>query len=448
MKNRIIKIDEKIILEFQWIPPGEFLMGSPETENGHEESESPQHRVMLTSGFWMGKYPVTQQQWQTLMGFNPSKFVDMQHPVEMVNWNDAQKFILRFNELNRGTFRLPTEAEWEYACRCETTTRFYSGDSERDLDRVAWYAANSDAHPHPVGKKGPNSLGLYDMHGNVFEWTADWYGPYVPDLAVDPAGRPEGTKRVLRGGCCLCDPQNCRAANRYAKAPDGKNFNIGFRVVMSTESETSEKSSMMEKGKPTMNKIQVYDPPMCCSTGVCGPSVDEKLVRFAADLDRLKSQGFLIERYNLSQQPGEFVKNSLVKTALEKEGNNCLPIILFDGAVVHKGSYPARQELAALVGLSVPQAQKLVSAEVRELVAIGAAIACNCEMCFKSHYDKARKLGISDEDMLDAVEMGLKVKEASAQSIKELAYKYLKKDEKAEAANTGSNGCCASSNCC
>jgi formylglycine-generating enzyme required for sulfatase activity len=158
MENRIIKIDENIILEFQWIPPGEFMIGSPETENGHEESESPQHRVRLASGFWMGKYPVTQQQWQTLMGFKPSKFVDMRHPVEMVNWNDAQKFILRLNELDRGTFRHPTEAEWEYACRSQTTTRFYSGDSERDLDSVAWYAANSDAHPHPVGKKGPNEF--------------------------------------------------------------------------------------------------------------------------------------------------------------------------------------------------------------------------------------------------------------------------------------------------
>jgi AhpD family alkylhydroperoxidase len=195
-----------------------------------------------------------------------------------------------------------------------------------------------------------------------------------------------------------------------------------------------------------MKKIQIYDPPMCCSTGVCGPSVDEKLVRFAADLDWAKGQGFIVERYNLSQQPSEFVNNSLVKTTLEKEGNDCLPIILVDGAVIHKGSYPTRQKLAELVGPTMPSTLKIMTAEVRELVAIGAAIACNCEMCFKFHYDKARKLGISDEDMFDAVDTGIKVKNSPAQSIKDLAYKYLKKETQKEA--SGGSGCCSGSGCC
>lgn len=213
MKSCVIKLEKDVILELLWIPPGEFIMGSPETEIGHEATESRQHRVRFTSGFWMGRYPLTQQQWQAVMGSNPSRFVDPCQPAAMVSWFDAQEFINRINEFHQGIFRLPSEAEWEYACRGGTTTRFYSGEGERE----------------------PNSFGLYDMHGNVFEWTADWYGPYTTEHAVDPVGPPEGAKRVLRGGCCLCDAQNCRASNRYAKAPDGKNFNIGLRFVMSTE---------------------------------------------------------------------------------------------------------------------------------------------------------------------------------------------------------------------
>jgi formylglycine-generating enzyme required for sulfatase activity len=232
MNNIAINLDKNLALELQWIPPGEFLMGSPETEDGHESSESPEHKVRLTHGFWMGKYPVIQQQWQAIMNSNPSKFVDPHQPVEMVSWNDAQEFISRLNKLGRGSFRLPTEAEWEYACRGETTTRFCSGDDEHGLTQVAWFAANSNGHPHPAGTKEPNAFGLYDMHGNVFEWVSDWDGPYSPDDSIDPAGPPTGSKRVLRGGCCLCNTLNCRTANRYSKAPDGKNINIGFRVIM------------------------------------------------------------------------------------------------------------------------------------------------------------------------------------------------------------------------
>lgn len=285
------------------------------------------------------------------------------------------------------------------------------------------------------------------MHGNVFEWTADRFGPYSLGNITDPLGPKTGTKKVLRGGCCQCDPQSCRSANRYEKSPDGKNFNIGFRVIMLAESGETGKFTIKEEEEIAMKKIQVYDPPMCCSTGVCGPSVDEKLIYFSADLDWLKGQGFLVERYNLSQQPGEFVKNSLITSTIEKEGNGCLPIILLDGTIIHKGAYPARNELAVLVGMQSPQNQKLMTAEIRELVAIGAAIACNCETCFKYHYDKARKLGVSNEDMLDAVEMSSKVKNASAQSIKDLAYKYLKKQSIKDQDEPNTQGC-SGSGCC
>ena len=196
-----------------------------------------------------------------------------------------------------------------------------------------------------------------------------------------------------------------------------------------------------------MHKIEVYDPPMCCSTGICGPSVDEKLVRFATDIDWLKCQGIIVERYNLSQQPGEFAGNPLVKAALSSDGNDCLPLIMVDGVIARKGSYPSRRELAEYAGIAVSTEPNLMTPEIRELVAIGAAIACNCETCFKFHYDKARKLGVSDEDMLGAVDMGLKVKDASAQSIKDLAYKYLKKqsEEDQDASNTQG---CSGSKCC
>jgi len=171
-------------------------------------------------------------------------------------------------------------------------------------------------------------------------------------------------------------------------------------------------------------KIQVFDPPMCCSTGVCGPSVDAALVRFAADLDWLKRQGVEVERYNLSQQPAAFAGNKVVKTALGKDGNDCLPLTLVDGAVACRGKYPTRDELASYAGIELRPG--IFTDAVKELVAIGAAIGSNCEICFKHHYNEARKLGVSKEDMRLAVEMAQAVKESPARSILELADKYLR----------------------
>lgn len=170
-------------------------------------------------------------------------------------------------------------------------------------------------------------------------------------------------------------------------------------------------------------KIQVFEPPMCCSTGVCGPAVDAELVRFAADLDWLKGQGVEVERYNLSQQPAAFAGNEVVKGALAKDGNDCLPLTLVDGAVVCRSKYPSRQELAGYAGIELQPS--IFTDAVKELVAIGAAIGSNCEMCFKHHYNEARKLGVSKEDMRLAVEMAAAVKESPARSILELANKYL-----------------------
>jgi len=184
-------------------------------------------------------------------------------------------------------------------------------------------------------------------------------------------------------------------------------------------------------------KIQVFDPPMCCATGVCGPSVDPEPVRFAADLDWLARQGVTVERYNLAQQAATFASNPVISDALEKEGNDCLPLTLVDGAVACKGKYPSRADLCRFAG--VEQSPTLFTEAVKELVAIGAAIASNCEMCFKYHYNQARKLGVSKDDIRLAVEMAQAVKDSPARSVLALADKYL-----GAAQSQPSSSCCGS----
>jgi AhpD family alkylhydroperoxidase len=172
-------------------------------------------------------------------------------------------------------------------------------------------------------------------------------------------------------------------------------------------------------------QVRVFDPAMCCSTGICGTSVDPKLVRFAADLDWLKSQGVGVERFNLSQQPAAFAEDASVKSALETKGEAGLPLVKVDGEVKSSGTYPTRAELATWAGVQ-PPAPSLYTEAVAELVAIGAAIAGNCEPCFKFHYDKARKLGVSREDMMAAVTTAQAVKDAPAKTMTELAERYLR----------------------
>jgi AhpD family alkylhydroperoxidase len=171
-----------------------------------------------------------------------------------------------------------------------------------------------------------------------------------------------------------------------------------------------------------MPKLQVFDPPMCCSTGVCGPEVDPSLVRFASDLEWLKSNGVEVERFNLSQEPAAFVGNRVVAEAIRGRDGG-LPLLLVDGAIVAQGSYPAREVLGELAGIAPPKT--IYSESVQELVAIGAAIAANCEPCFRHHFDKARKLGVSKEDMARAVTTAQMVKESPARAVLELAEKYL-----------------------
>ncbi len=196
--------------------------------------EKPAHMVTLTQAFYMGKFDVTQEQYQQIVGTNPSSFKGKDNPVETVSWDDAQAFCKKLSEKSGQTVCLPTEAEWEYACRAGTTTEFYSGDLDSDLDRVAWYGANSKSTTHPVGQKEANAFGLYDMHGNVWQWCQDWYADdyYGKSPATDPEGPSQGAFRLLRGGSWDDHPLYCRAAYRRRNNPDIRYFFIGFRVAL------------------------------------------------------------------------------------------------------------------------------------------------------------------------------------------------------------------------
>jgi AhpD family alkylhydroperoxidase len=191
-----------------------------------------------------------------------------------------------------------------------------------------------------------------------------------------------------------------------------------------------------------MKQIQVFDPALCCSSGVCGTDVDQKLVDFSADVDWAKQNGALIERFNLAQQPMSFAENAAVKDLLQKVGEAALPVILVDDQVMLSGSYPTREVLAGWLGITL--APSVFSAQVAELVAIGAAIASNCEPCFKYHFDAARKLGVSNADMLQAVELAQKVKDSPAKAVRDLALRVL---NPASADNTRPQSKAASS-CC
>lgn len=178
-----------------------------------------------------------------------------------------------------------------------------------------------------------------------------------------------------------------------------------------------------------MTTIQVFDPPMCCSTGICGPTVDPKLARFAADLHWLANKGVRVERFNLSQQPQAFAANPTVKTALEVHGNECLPLVLVNGEIRSRGSYPSREELTRMAGVvEAMSAPSLYTDAVAELVAIAAAIAANCDPCFKYHIQQAKKLGVSREDMMRAVKTAQAVKETPAKAMLQLAQRFLEED--------------------
>ena len=260
--RRVSSIMNELGMGFVYIPPGEFQMGSPPDEPGRQANETA-HRVQLSQGFYMMTTEVTQKQWMAVMGQNPSVFSDCgpDCPVENVPWSQIFRFITRLNHLmktkqahiklsssekeinapagdeitaavRRLQYRLPTEAQWEYACRATGRGWFsFEGDLAA-LDEYAWFKGNSGGSTHPVAQKKPNAFGLYDMHGNVWEWCLDFAGPYPSKPVTDPKGMATGSFRVVRGGSWYYPALEARTANRSFLLPGSGNYNVGFRLVL------------------------------------------------------------------------------------------------------------------------------------------------------------------------------------------------------------------------
>ncbi|WP_420207868.1 SUMF1/EgtB/PvdO family nonheme iron enzyme [Candidatus Electronema sp. JC] len=231
-KQGDIMINEATGMELVYIEGGCFKMGSAAGEKGRFAWEGPVHEVCV-SGFWMGRHEVTQEQWEKIMRGNPSGFKKGgKHPVENVSWNDAEEFFTRLNKRSNGAYRLPTEAEWEYACRASGAGKYCGGDNP---DVLAWHEENSSRRTHPIGGKQANAFGLHDMSGNVWEWCADRFDKdYYATGGVrsNPRGPSGGGERVVRGGSAGSRVQNCRAAFRFRNQPDYREDLLGFRVVM------------------------------------------------------------------------------------------------------------------------------------------------------------------------------------------------------------------------
>lgn len=239
-ERRIVRING-IDVAFRWIPPGTFFMGSEGdslSSDDYSIQEFPVHEVILTKGYWLAETETTQRLWEAVSDDNPSLFKSGRNaflPVEGVTWKDCNTFIDELNALMSGTqiggeFRLPTEAEWEYACRAGTLGK-YNVDGE-PLDSLGWYRSNSGNETHEVGQKTPNAWGLYDMHGNVWEWCADWEGEYQEWSVTDPLGVDSGSNRIRRGGSLGSGANRCRSACRDSCAPTKSELFCGFRLLL------------------------------------------------------------------------------------------------------------------------------------------------------------------------------------------------------------------------
>ena len=234
-----VEITNSIGMRLALIPPGEFTMGSPKSDAKACVWESPQHNVRITRPFYFGVYEVRQAEYENVMGTNPSYFKGADNPVEQLSWDDAVQFCKRLSAKEGRTYRLPTAAEWEYACRAGTRTRYSFRDDLASLKEYAWYMENSERKAHPVGERKPNAWGLRDMHGNVWEWCADWFDDYYAVSPTnDPPGPEVGVNRVSRGGGWRLDAGYCRSANRYGVSPSDRGYDLGFRVARSPSGES------------------------------------------------------------------------------------------------------------------------------------------------------------------------------------------------------------------
>jgi len=233
-KTLILNLGKGVNMKFVRIPAGKFIMGAPKSEAGRRNDEGPQREVTISKAFYIGVTEVTQAQYESVTGKNPSNSKDPQKPVVSVSWDDATAFCTVLSKKTRQAIRLPTEAQWEYACRAGSKTVYSFGDDPTKLGDYAWCKSNSDGKTHPVGKKKPNPANLYDMHGNAFEWCRDWYdwSFYAKAKKVDPENTKEGNERVLRGGACYDPPEIGRSADRYSSPVARRDYRIGFRVVV------------------------------------------------------------------------------------------------------------------------------------------------------------------------------------------------------------------------
>jgi formylglycine-generating enzyme required for sulfatase activity len=238
------EITNSIGMKLVLIPKGTFMMGSPESEERRVGNET-QHEVTISKDYYLGVYEVTQAQYEKMMGKNPSRFQgdnlrgdSANHPVEQVSWEDAVDFCNKLSDLPEEkkagrVYRLPTEAEWEYACRAGSKSAYSFGEGSKSLGDYAWFDQNSNRQTHPVGEKKANAWGLYDMHGNVWEWCSDWYGQYPKGAVSDPVGTRESSNRVFRGGSWYDHFEYCRSARRLGYFPSGRD-DFGFRVALSS----------------------------------------------------------------------------------------------------------------------------------------------------------------------------------------------------------------------
>lgn len=228
-----IPVKDGVSIEMIKVEAGTFMMGATPEMEIPDDDEKPVHQVTLTNDYYIGKYEVTQALWQTVMESNPSSFKGNNLPVEQVSWNDCQEFIGKLNSITGRKFRLPTEAEWEYAARGGKKSRGYQYSGSSNISDVAWYNGNSGSKTHLVGTKQANELGLYDMCGNVLEWCQNWYGSYVSSSQTNPTGAVSGSYRVIRGGSWYSSARFCRSSCRDSGTPGIRNSRLGLRLVLS-----------------------------------------------------------------------------------------------------------------------------------------------------------------------------------------------------------------------